>query len=431
VRVAAETFVTEADERVQLGASGVAAPLSHRRPVGRILELDAVRGLAAVTVVIGHSLIVFPNVERNTRGASHLGLLNGFKYSPLTIVSSGDAAVVLFFILSGFVLTLPFLGSRAPSYPAFLVKRVCRIFLPYLAAVALAITCAALLGDERLPGLSDWANAPWQDGFGVGLLTGHATLVGSFDNAQYDPALWSLVYEMRISLIFPLLVFAIVALGLRRGIVAALALVVAGIGLNAAGDGLGHPSDYFKTLYYVPCFVAGILFARERRAVMAWFSGLGAGGRALLLVAGVALYTHRSWVDPTWLPGAGHDVTDALAVTLGGCGLLVWALGSHRVAQFLRGRIPQFLGRISYSLYLTHAVILLALLHLLHDRIPMSAIIALMWLIAVPVAALSYRWVELPAIGLGKRVAAMLDARRVSAAWDLDGEGGIRTLGRG
>jgi len=63
--LAVTTFVTEADERVRLGASGVAAPLAQGRPGGRILELDAVRGLAAVTVVIGHSVIVFPNIERN------------------------------------------------------------------------------------------------------------------------------------------------------------------------------------------------------------------------------------------------------------------------------------------------------------------------------------------------------------------------------
>ena len=135
------------------------------------------------------------------------------------------------------------------------------------------------MGGDRLSGLSDWANAPWRDGFGIGLLAGHATLVGSFDNAQYDPVLWSLVHEMRISLIFPLLVLAIITLGPRRSVAGALALMAAGVGLNAAGRGLGHPSDYFKTLYYLPCFVAGILLARGRHGVMAWFSGLSAAWR--------------------------------------------------------------------------------------------------------------------------------------------------------
>ena len=65
---------------------------------------------------------------------------------------------------------------------------------------------------------------------------------------------------------------------------------------------------------------------------------------------------------------------------------------------FLRGRLPQFLGRISYSLYLLHAVVLLALAHALNGQVPTGVIIALMWILVLPLAALSQRWVELPAV---------------------------------
>jgi peptidoglycan/LPS O-acetylase OafA/YrhL len=408
-----QTSLREADERVELGASDLASAWSGRRPAGRILELDAVRGLAAVTVVVGHSLAVLPSFDAATRGARGLGLVNAVKYTPLALVQSGDAAVILFFVLSGFVLTLPFMGTRAPSYRGFLAKRVCRIWLPYLAAVALAIACAAIFGGERLPGLSQWANARWQGGFGAGVLIGHATLVGSFDNARYDPVLWSLVHEMRISLVFPLLVVAVVLLGATRSLVAALAVLIAGMALNKAGVRLGHPSDYFRSLYYVVCFVAGILLARNRHEVVAWFARLTSAARAGLLTAGVLLYTYPSWMDPAWLSDVHrHNVDDILAVTLGGCVLMVWALGCEPLARFLRGPIPQFLGRISYSLYLLHAVVLLALAHALHGRMPIGAIIALMWIVTLPLAAASQRWVELPAIGLGKRLAAVLDERR-------------------
>jgi peptidoglycan/LPS O-acetylase OafA/YrhL len=407
-----QTSVHEADERVALGDSDLAPAWSDRRPAGRILELDAVRGFAAVTVVVGHSLTIFPNFDDTTRGARGLGLVNAVKYSPLALVQSGDAAVILFFVLSAFVLALPFLGARAPSYRGFLAKRVCRIYLPYLAAVALAIACAAILGGERLPALSHWANARWQSDFGVGVLIGHATLLGSFDNAQYDPVLWSLVHEMRISLVFPLLVLAVVFLGLRRSLPAALAVLVAGLALNKAGARLGHPSDYFRTLYYVPCFVAGVLLARHRHEVVAWFGRLTPAARALLLTAGALLYTYPSWMNPAWFSHAHrHNLDDIFAVTLGGCVFMVWALGSEPVARFLRRRIPQFLGRISYSLYLLHAVVLLALAHALYGTIPTGAIVALMWIVALPLAALSQRWLELPAIGLGKRLAVGFDER--------------------
>jgi peptidoglycan/LPS O-acetylase OafA/YrhL len=407
------TGVREADQRVKLGASEVQPALSARRPAGRILELDAVRGLAAVTVVVGHSLTIFPRFDEVTRDAPGLGFVNALKYSPLALVQSGDAAVILFFILSGFVLTLPLIGPRAPSYPSFLAKRVCRIYLPYLAAVALAVACAAVLGDERLPGLSSWVNERWQGDFGAGLLFSHATLLGSFDNAQYDPVLWSLVHEMRISLVFPLLVLAVILLGPRRSVVASLAVLAAGVALNKAGVRLGHPSDYFKTLYYVPSFVAGILLARHRHELLDGFARLTLAVRALLLSTGVLLYTYPSWMDPAWFSHAHkHSIDDILAVTLGGCVVMVFALGSEPVAHLLRTRLPQFLGRISYSLYLLHAVVLLSLLHLLHGTIATGVIVALMWIIVIPLAALSQRWVELPAIAFGKRLAAGFDARR-------------------
>ena len=404
------TQAREADERVALGVSDLPTPLSDRRPRGRIIELDALRGLAAVTVVVGHSLVVFPNFDRATRGIAGLDLVNTVKYSPLAIVQSGEAAVILFFVLSAFVLALPYLGPRAPSYRAFLAKRVCRIYLPYLAIVGTAIALAALLGGGGLPGLSDWANARWQGDFGAGLLLGHATLLGSFDNAQFDPVLWSLVHEMRISLIFPLLVLAVVVLGPLRSVVGALAVLIIGLALNKVGIHLDHPSDYFRTLFYVPCFVAGILLARHHHEIVTRFQRLSAVRRAGFVGSGVLLFTYPSWMDPAWFGHAHrHNIDDIIAVTAGGCVFMIWALGSDGLAHFLRGRVPQFLGRISYSLYLLHAVVLLALLHLLDGAVPTLAIVGLMWLVALPLAAASQRWIELPAIGLGKRLAARLD----------------------
>jgi len=147
-------------------------------------------------------------------------------------------------------------------------------------------------------------------------------------------------------------------------------VLVTGLALNKVGVRLGHPSDYFETLCYVPCFVAGILLARHRHEAVAWFIRLGSGARALLLIAAILLFTYPSWMAPAWFSHAHrHHFDDILAVTLGGCAFMVWALGSQTVARFLRGRLPQFLGRISYSLYLLHAVVLLALAHALNGQV--------------------------------------------------------------
>jgi peptidoglycan/LPS O-acetylase OafA/YrhL len=366
-----------------------------------------------VTVVLGHSLSVFPNYDRPTRGISHLAGLNLVKYTPLALVHArGDTAVILFFVLSGLVLTLPYLGSRAPSYPAFVAKRVFRLYPAYLVAVALAVAAAALVGGGHLSGLSAWANAPWHEGFGAGVLANHAAMLGSFDNGRYDPVLWSMVHELRISFVFPLLVVALLAIGPARAVAAAVAVLIAGVALD---DRVGSSPDYFATLMYAFAFVAGILLARHRAAVLERFAALSRAGRALLLVGGIALYTYPNWVDGRWVRGATSNITQTAAITVGGCAFVVFALGSPRAGALLRRRVPQFLGRISYSLYLLHAVVLLALLHVAHDQIPTAGIIALMWALSIPLAALCYRWVELPGIAAGKRIAARLDARRPAA----------------
>jgi len=232
----------------------------------------------------------------------------------------------------------------------------------------------------------------------VGVLVGHATTLDSFDHAQYDPVLWSLVHEMRISLVFPLLVLAVLVLGMRRSLVARVRSAGHRPGAEQGGGTPRPPSDYFETLYYAPCFVSGILLARHRHEAVAWFIRLGSGARALLLIAAILLFTYTSWMAPAWFSHAHrHHFDDILAVTLGGCAFMVWALGSQTVARFLRGRLPQFLKRISYSLYLLHAVVLLALAHALNGQVPTGVIIALMWILVLPLAALSQRWVELPA----------------------------------
>ncbi len=48
---------------------------------------------------------------------------------------AGHEAVILFFLLSGFVLTIPYLLPDPPGYLRFLTRRVIRIYVPYLAAL--------------------------------------------------------------------------------------------------------------------------------------------------------------------------------------------------------------------------------------------------------------------------------------------------------
>src|ERR1700738_3699896 len=100
----------------------------------RIDILDSLRGLAALSVVFHHCLLVFPiflaAFYHNPNLNNNLVLI--LTYSPIHILWAGHEAVILFFVLSGFVLSLPFLNNNTISYHKYIVKRFCRIYIPYI-----------------------------------------------------------------------------------------------------------------------------------------------------------------------------------------------------------------------------------------------------------------------------------------------------------
>ncbi len=101
----------------------------------RYVELDSIRGLAAFTVVMSHFFGIWQFEPA----------YNYVRMSPFRVVVAGHEAVVLFFVLSGFVLSVQCSGKRPLTYPRYLLKRFCRIYLPFVAAVLLsALGCLAL-----------------------------------------------------------------------------------------------------------------------------------------------------------------------------------------------------------------------------------------------------------------------------------------------
>lgn len=189
-------------------------PGPQRQDCGHIVELDSLRGVAALFVVFEHFM-------RGWVQSTPPHFVNYLPYLPF--LTHGGAAVMMFFVLSGFVLTLPMLAAKGQSYPIYAVRRVCRIYLPYVAALSLALACC-----WRFHGLERYADAPvfrslWHEAPTRSLVAKHLAFLGRYDVYAYNPPTWSLVHEMRISLIFPLL--CLVALRLRWW--AAFAIAVA------------------------------------------------------------------------------------------------------------------------------------------------------------------------------------------------------------
>lgn len=374
---------------------------------GRMHELDALRGLAAASVVLNHSAIGFPIIDSNTRDAG-LTAANALKYTPLHSLFAGFPAVIIFFVLSGLVLALPFVQGRGDGYRAFIVKRVFRLWPPYAVALGVTFLLVAIIGTNDVSGMSDWFYSKWSDPLTAGVIAGHASMIGSFDHNPFNPAIWSLVYEMRVSLIFPALVLATVLLGWKRALVLTFLLSFIAVGLRSDSSF----GSYLSTLKYVPCFVAGILLAVHWQTLSTRIQALSGRTAAALAAIAVLAYSWPSWANENWFPGplafvARNRVSDLILITLAAALfiLLVQRPGAARSA--LLSRVPQYLGRISYSLYLLHVPVLLAVLHLFGTAVAPLLLLPLAWLLSIVFADLLQRMVELPSQRLGRRLAKL------------------------
>jgi peptidoglycan/LPS O-acetylase OafA/YrhL len=119
------------------------SPAATTESLTHITAFDTVRGLAALSVVFSHFIGAYgwPTGSQAVKQA--------LTYSPLHIVWDGFAAVSLFYVLSGLVLSIKyFRHTKRPDlsqYPLsqFLTSRVFRIWPPYLVIFLLVMVCAA------------------------------------------------------------------------------------------------------------------------------------------------------------------------------------------------------------------------------------------------------------------------------------------------
>lgn len=359
---------------------------SHHLP-----ELDALRGLAAVVVVLSHFARLWDASELSHRTRILLDQV----FLPLV---NGRSSVTLFFLLSGFVLTLPYKRGKGLPYATFFLRRLARIYFPYLVALVLA-----LLGDWVLQDpihISPWFSQTWTAPLTPSLILQHLLLIGSYDTAQVNTAFWSLAIEMRLSIVFPLL--CIPLLRWRRPFALTLlgALLLLDVAIphfltqHLATIPLDNLTD---TTLGVVSFAFGILLARRLEPLQEIWHRLPRASRLLLatLSFGLLEWSGNLLHTPLWI------LVNLLSIA-GGCGVLLVTLCSQRASVLLNHRLPAWLGRISYSLYLVHATVLFALVHLFNGYITRSELFLPYLACAFGLAVLFFFAVERPSIQLSR-----------------------------
>jgi peptidoglycan/LPS O-acetylase OafA/YrhL len=318
---------------------------AQARPGRRLEHLDALRGLAACSVLVYHILTG----------------LYGSQIRDHLPIDLGQFGVLLFFVISGYVIAM---SVEHVSLGTFWARRVLRLYPAYWCSVALAVGLA-LAGRYHTTGqlYAEPARCVLTN------LTMVQRLIGGYDLID---VYWTLLIEM----VFYLLVTLVVLLGwFRRSLALALALVGLGFLTNVV---LGGGYIDIPIISYLALMLMGTLFYRWSRGELAGWALAGAGALCCALLVSI--------------PDVGSVVLARLLA------LPFFAL-AWRAA--LAPRALVFLGTISYSLYLLHVPLIAAI------RTGWPALDVALWLGATLLAAtLTYYAVELPAIRLGRRLTA-------------------------
>lgn len=343
-------------------------------PTSRYTSLDGLRGLASLVVLVHHCFLISPQlaaaVDSNGTGPFESWVW-WVTFTPVHLLWAGQEAVIVFFILSGFVLTMPFVRSSPPSWRAYYPKRMVRIYLPVWASLVFALLMAWIVPRVASADLSSWVNLHDEpptmlvDAF---LLRGAGSL---------NSPLWSLQWEMLFSLLLPL--YVVLAMRFRR---VWLPCLVGLLLLVAAGNLV-----YSALPVFMPMFGIGVLMAERRDVLERWGRALRFWGWAGLLGLSMVLVCSR-WLFPQ-LP-----VVISLAA-MGGALLLFAFIACKSAIALGNQSLVRWLGTRSFSLYLVHEPIVVSAVFWLHATNPFQVLV-----IATPlsllVAEIFFRLVERP-----------------------------------
>lgn len=325
-----------------------------------------------------------------------------FYATPLHIVWAAHQAVVFFFVLSGFVLALPFLSGRSSVIP-FLIRRVCRLGPPFLGSVLVGLLLMSVVPHPTMPSISAVFNSFWSRPLAPADLWKYLSVLGDVRYDQVNPVLWSLVIEMRLSLAFPLIMLVVIRQNGLRVMGAGFVLALIATHFSAA------QADLLATLQYLWIFVGGAVLARHKDRLVAYCRAQGTTARLAWIGLGLILYTAVFWLTPM-LPRYSVVLDDGLT-GLGAAIFVIEALAWSAMARVLLIRPLQLLGKMAYSVYLFHILVLLTLAHLLYGHLPLWVI----WLLALGaslvVSATAYRALEVPAMAFGRRLSQRFSRR--------------------
>ncbi|GAA3889189.1 acyltransferase [Leifsonia kafniensis] len=352
-------------------------------------SLDGLRGVAALVVVLGHArLVALQNID------SPLFQLPGIRHALELLALLGAHSVWLFFVLSGLVLSRMMLSTANFDYGNYVLGRLARLYIPVWAAVALTAVSMLLIPRDS-PGLGPWVDAHPDTYLPSAIVNDLLLITGSTGNLS---PLWSLQWEILFSVLLILYTACLQKVPPLVGLPLTIALCI-----------VGQQTDN-QALMYMSMFAVGTALA------IAWDQLTAIRDRveermrnvwplyvALLMVACVliiALQILPRLLAKFGVPDLVMSVGSMVSTMVALAGAIVLVGLATPLRAVFEIRAIQWLGLISFSLYLVHEPVLLAAVYLFRGD-PVAIAVGL--LLCFPIARLFYWAVEKPSHRFSRR----------------------------
>lgn len=345
----------------------------------QIDAVDGLRGFAALVVFISH--------------ASQVGL---HLIPGISLFGIGKYGVFLFFLLSAFLLTQPFVRTGKAGFGRDILinyglRRFFRIYPLYLGYILCGLGSTVVL--SRLTSSGARMGIPFALDFRE--FVDHLLLQRGYS------VTWSILVEFRYYFLLPV-VAAVLGVLLGGRLIPCVVAGVAAIGLTSWWFPPVDKAEYGYSLpEYLPLFLAGSTLAVvhrawsdgnwSRHAWLRWCMDFGAIACGLFILARTP--TFWGWITGKAMQHDAFHNQYALWALLWAVVLLSVLHGQGMVRKFFEGRFLRYLGTISFSVYLIHIVVL-TWADKKAGTVPGIGWISL--LVTLGISHLTWKWIEVP-----------------------------------
>ena len=320
----------------------------------RLLELDSLRGISALMVMISHYTWAYD---------FHFGLLGDHFFS----FETGGAGVHLFFMISGFVIFMSL--DKTEHIRTFIINRIIRLYPTYW--VCMFITLFVITAFP-VPTLGNFTSFE--------VLVNLTMVQGYLKVRSIDEVYWSLAIELIFYVIMTCLFMAKQLKRIELISIIWLSIVILSILID-------YPLEKYIRIIgiinYAPLFIAGMMFYKiwdERGSFINHLLIF-----VSLLMHGYLLYESLNPVDLSFKN----------AFILSSFGYLGFYIFIYNDVRLFRTRWLVFFGTISYPLYLLHNIIGYAVIYRVRSIVDIQIVYCIAAsIVAVLLSVLVHRYIE-------------------------------------